>query len=139
MPKTTESVEHKPEGVDLITGDYFKPETVPKADVILMKHIVHMYHDMNECLKLLKTCHQVLPESGRIILCECILPKVGEIDVNSIACKQAFMADMSMLLVGVAARTMDDFLVKFNSAGFKLVEFIKTTNAMTQILIFEKI
>ena len=138
LPKTIESVKEKPEGVELVGGDYFKPETVPKADVILMKHIVHMYQDTDECLKLFETCHLILPETGRIILCECILPKIGEIDVSNSACKQPFLADAGMLLFGVGARTMDEFLVLFDSTGFKLVDFIKTSNVMTQILILEK-
>ena len=139
LPKTLETIKQKPEGVALVAGDYFKPETVPKADVILMKHIVHMYGDISECLKLLQTCHQILPELGRIILCECVLPKIGEIDVNSVACKSTFMADVSMLMFGVGARTMDEFIVLFDSAGFKLVEFIETTEVMTQIFILEKL
>ncbi|KAI6655549.1 (RS)-norcoclaurine 6-O-methyltransferase-like [Oopsacas minuta] len=139
LASTVETLKQKPEGVEIVSGNYFKPETIPNADAILLKHIAHMYPDQEKCVELLKNCKQALSESGRIILCECVIPKIGSIDVDSENCKRAFMADISMLLFGVEARTMDEFLAVFYSAGLKVTEFIETPEAMTQIFILEKI
>lgn len=138
LPETIKSIKSKPAGVEVTAGDYFKPETLPTADVILLKHIAHMYPDQSKCVELFKNCREILPVSGKIILCECVLPKIGSIDVNSDSCKRAFMADASMMLFGVEARTMDELIAVFDAAGLKISEFIETTEAMTQIFVLEK-
>ena len=97
-----------------------------------------MYPDESKCVELFKNCRDIIPISGKIILCECVLPKIGCIDVSSDCCKRAFTADVSMMLFGVEARTVDELIAVFDAAGLKISEFIETTEAMTQIFVLEK-
>ncbi|KAL2335358.1 hypothetical protein Fmac_016571 [Flemingia macrophylla] len=59
-------------GVKHIGGDMFV--SVPEADAIFLKWICHDWND-EQCLKLLKNCHDSLPESGKVILVEGIIQK----------------------------------------------------------------
>ena len=104
-----------------------------------MKHIIHMYEERDKCEEILKNCNQCLPLNGKVIICENVVPKVGEIDVKSISCKRAFLGDINMLLFGAAAKTMEELLAIFETTGFKLVQFISTPDVMTQILVVEKV
>ena len=63
-------------GVDFIPGDFFKPDTLPKSDVIFMKHILHDWSN-EEAKKILESCHAALKEDGKLILCEAVLPSAG--------------------------------------------------------------
>lgn len=40
-------------------GDFFDPSSIPKCDVIFMKHILHDWNDA-KCKEILKACHEVL-------------------------------------------------------------------------------
>ena len=85
LPETVESIESKPAGVEVTAGDYFKPETLPTSDVILLEHIAHMYPDESKCVE---------------------LPRIGCIDVSKDCCKKAFMSDVCEYDV-VWSRSMD--------------------------------
>ncbi|OAY36223.1 desmethylxanthohumol 6'-O-methyltransferase [Manihot esculenta] len=59
------------EGVTHIAGDMF--ESIPAADVILMKWILHVWNDEN-CIKILKKCREALPKKiGKLIIMEAVL------------------------------------------------------------------
>ncbi|KHF98857.1 Caffeic acid 3-O-methyltransferase [Gossypium arboreum] len=48
-------------GIEHVGGDMFS--TVPKADTIMMKEVLHNWDD-EHCLKLLKNCYEALEEKG---------------------------------------------------------------------------
>ncbi|RZR74983.1 hypothetical protein BHM03_00047122 [Ensete ventricosum] len=52
-------------------------ESVPGGDAILMKWILHDWSD-EHCEKILKNCWKALPENGKVIAVECVLPVVPE-------------------------------------------------------------
>jgi SAM-dependent methyltransferase len=52
-------------------------ESVPQADVYIMKHIIHDWED-EKCIKLLENCRRCLPPNGRVICVDTILPAVGD-------------------------------------------------------------
>ena len=70
LPETVESIESKPAGVEVTAGDYFKPETLPTANVILLEYIAHVYPDESKCVELFENCCEIIPISGKIVLCE---------------------------------------------------------------------
>nr|GEW01685.1 caffeic acid 3-O-methyltransferase [Tanacetum cinerariifolium] len=59
-------------GIEHVGGDMF--ESVPKGDAIFMKWICHDWSDAH-CLKFLKNCYEALPDHGKVIVAECILPE----------------------------------------------------------------
>uniref|UniRef100_A0A804HZV9 O-methyltransferase C-terminal domain-containing protein n=1 Tax=Musa acuminata subsp. malaccensis TaxID=214687 RepID=A0A804HZV9_MUSAM len=48
-------------------------EAVPRGDAIFLKLILHDRSDEN-CVKLLNNCWKALPEKGKVIVVECVLP-----------------------------------------------------------------
>ena len=42
---------------------------------------------------------------------------MSSIDVSSDSCKRALMGDVSLILFGVEARTMDELIAVFDAAG----------------------
>ncbi|KAF6167334.1 hypothetical protein GIB67_043195 [Kingdonia uniflora] len=72
-------------------GDMFV--SVPKADTILMKSVIHNWSD-ERSLKCLKNCYAALPEDGKVIIVEAIAPEFPE--TNSVA-NSVFHIDCIML------------------------------------------
>lgn len=120
-------------GVEHVGGDMFV--SVPKGDAIFMKWICHDWSD-EHCLKFLKNCYAALPDHGKVIVCEYILPVAPE---TSHAARTVFHVDAIMLAhnPGGKERTEQEFESLAEGAGFegfrvacsaydtKVMEFLK--------------
>ncbi|KAJ6410905.1 hypothetical protein OIU84_007624 [Salix udensis] len=102
-------------GVENVGGDMFV--SVPKADAVFMKWICHDWSD-EHCFKLLKNCYDALPENGKVILVDCIIPVVPD---SSQATKGVIHADVIMLAhnPGGKERTEKEFESLAKGTGFK--------------------
>ncbi|KAL0360220.1 UNVERIFIED_CONTAM: Caffeic acid 3-O-methyltransferase [Sesamum radiatum] len=80
-------------GVEHIGGDMFVE--VPKGDAILLKLILHNWND-EKCIKLLKNCYEALPDKGKLIVMDSILPNSPQTDVHA---KYASGMDIIMLMI----------------------------------------
>ncbi|KAJ4850247.1 hypothetical protein Tsubulata_018312 [Turnera subulata] len=111
-------IEHAPAypGVEHVAGDMF--ETVPKADAVLVKSVLHDWSD-DHCLKLLKNCYQAIPDDGKVVIVEAVCP-VGE-EITSIAAKTTFLRDVHMMTqhLGGKERTEHEFRALATGAGFR--------------------
>ncbi|KAM1270012.1 hypothetical protein EV2_002171 [Malus domestica] len=90
LPYVIEDAPQYP-GVDHVGGDMFV--SVPKGDAIFMKWICHDWSD-EHCLKFLKNCYSALPDNGKVIVAECILPVAPD---SSLATKGVVHIDAIML------------------------------------------
>ncbi|CAL9007597.1 unnamed protein product [Prunus brigantina] len=70
-------VNHAPSylGVEHVGGDMFA--SVPSGDAIFMKWILHNWSD-EHCLKLLKNCYKAIPDNGKVIVVEELLPAMPD-------------------------------------------------------------
>ncbi|XP_010520934.1 PREDICTED: caffeic acid 3-O-methyltransferase-like [Tarenaya hassleriana] len=101
-------------GVSHVGGDMFV--TVPKGDAIFMKWICHDWND-EQCLKLLKNCGEALPDNGKVIVAEWILPTVPD---SSLSAKIVSHTDIIILDVSTGKeRTEDEFEALAKGAGFR--------------------
>ncbi|CAJ1974488.1 unnamed protein product [Sphenostylis stenocarpa] len=102
-------------GVEHVGGDMFV--SVPKADAIFMKWICHDWSD-EHCLKFLKNCYEALPDNGKVIVAECILPVAPD---SSLATKGVVHIDVIMLAhnPGGKERTEKEFEALAKGAGFQ--------------------
>nr|BAO31651.1 O-methyltransferase [Sesamum radiatum] len=110
-------------GVEHIGGDMFV--SVPKADAIFMKWICHDWSDAHR-QKLLKNCYEALPNNGKVIIADSILPE----DPNSgSAFRRAAQGDVIMLAFnpGGKERSEKEFQALAQYAGFR--EVIKVCSA----------
>ncbi|XP_042480157.1 caffeic acid 3-O-methyltransferase 1-like [Macadamia integrifolia] len=101
-------------GVEHVGGDMFV--SVPKADAVFMKWICHDWSDQH-CLKFLKNCYDALPEDGKVIVVDGLLPATPE---TSLAAKTEIHMDIIMLghNPGGKERTQREFEILAKGAGF---------------------
>lgn len=109
----------------VIEGSFF--ETVPSgADAYLFRHIIHDWTD-EQCVQILSHCRNVIPEDGRLLVVECVIP-VG----NDRSISKDF--DMTMMtLPGGLERTESEFRSLFKQAGFELTSVTPTSTMVSVI------
>ncbi|CDY64795.1 caffeic acid 3-O-methyltransferase [Brassica rapa] len=108
-------------GVEHIGGDMF--DEIPRGQAILMKWILHDWSD-EKCVEILRNCKKAIPETGRVIVIETIVPR--EVNNTDIATKNALHSDVGMMCLtrGGRERTKEEFEVLAMKGGFKLPNFI---------------
>ncbi|XP_017241790.1 caffeic acid 3-O-methyltransferase [Daucus carota subsp. sativus] len=122
-------------GVEHVGGDMF--ESVPKGEVIFMKWILHDWSD-DHCLKLLKNCCKSLPELGKVIIVESVVPEYS--DTSSLArLNNAVDSDMIMLALnpGGKERSLREFEELAKESGFAAVKTICSASVYS-VLEFSK-
>ncbi|KAM1184005.1 hypothetical protein EV1_002146 [Malus domestica] len=114
LPHVIEDAPQYP-GVEHVGGDMFV--SVPKGDAIFMKWICHDWSD-EHCLKFLKNCYAALPDNGKVIVAECILPVAPD---SSLATKGVVHIDAIMLAhnPGGKERTEKEFEALAKGSGFQ--------------------
>ncbi|CAK9139040.1 unnamed protein product [Ilex paraguariensis] len=101
--------------VEHVGGDMFV--NVPKGDAIFMKWICHDWSD-EHCLKFLKNCYEALPNNGKVIIAECILPEAPD---SKLTTRNVILIDVIMLAhnPGGKERTEKEFEALAKGAGFQ--------------------
>ena len=91
----------------------------------LCNFIQWILHDWSDehCVKLLKNCYAAIPDDGKVIVMEGVLPTVPE---TSEAAKGIIQGDVLMMTQnpGGKERTRDEFEALATKAGFKHVKFV---------------
>ncbi|XP_010521261.2 PREDICTED: indole glucosinolate O-methyltransferase 4-like [Tarenaya hassleriana] len=107
-------------GVEHVAGDMFVE--IPKGDAIFTKRSIHGWDDENS-VKILKNCWKSLPEKGKVIIVETIIPTNPEgggeysnfgFDMDVLVCT---------LLGGGRERTRAEFEALAKKSGFARCEF----------------
>lgn len=106
-------------GVEHVGGDMFA--SVPSGDAIFIKWILHDWSD-EHCLKLLKNCYNAIPDNGKVIVVEALLPVVPE---TSTAVKCTSQIDVLMMTVyqGGKERSEQEFIALATAAGFRSIRY----------------
>ncbi|GAB4845577.1 hypothetical protein Ancab_040133 [Ancistrocladus abbreviatus] len=107
-------------GIEHIGGDMF--QSVPSGEVIWMKWVLHICDD-NHCIKLLKNCYKALPDNGKVIVIDTVIPEEPE---KTSYAKHAYMSDVEMMVFNSAGkeRTLKEFWSLANAAGFASVKLV---------------
>jgi hypothetical protein len=105
--------------VTAVSGDFF--DSVPPADLYLMKHILHDWDD-KACVKLLMNCRRAMKADGRVAVVELRLGPMGEPGLAPL------MDLMMLVLEGGRERTADEYGALFAAAGLNLAA-VKETNS----------
>ncbi|KAJ3319429.1 phosphatidylinositol kinase- protein kinase tor1 [Boothiomyces sp. JEL0866] len=99
------------ERISTADGDFF--ESVPTADIYLLKHILHDWTN-EDCLKILSTIVKCKKPSSKILLIEMIIPPPGTPSPTA-------LLDLNMLAVCPGReRTVEEFQQLFAKVGLKL-------------------
>ncbi|KAL0351471.1 UNVERIFIED_CONTAM: Caffeic acid 3-O-methyltransferase [Sesamum calycinum] len=109
-------------GVEHVGGDMFVE--VPKGDAILLKCILHNWND-EKCIELLKNCYEALPDKGKLIVMDPILPTIPQTDIHT---KYTSGMDIIQLMtLDGKERTKDEFEAlgtKARFTEFKVVGYV---------------
>ncbi|EOY20348.1 Caffeic acid 3-O-methyltransferase 1 [Theobroma cacao] len=114
-------IQHAPAyaGVEHVGGDMF--ESIPKGDAIFMKWILHDWND-EHCLKLLKNCYNAIPDDGKVIVVDAVLPVA--LDTNAF---MRYASQMDMLMMtqcpGGKERTKPEFEALATKVGFSGIRY----------------
>nr|GEV60961.1 caffeic acid 3-O-methyltransferase-like [Tanacetum cinerariifolium] len=109
-------IQHAPQypGIEHVGGDMF--QNLPQGDAIFMKWVLHGWSDSN-CIKLLKNCYKSLPEHGKVIVVDKILPVLPD-TCSYTKCGTNQDTIMMTQTPGGKERTEDEFLALAKGAGF---------------------
>ncbi|KAG8070553.1 hypothetical protein GUJ93_ZPchr0006g45201 [Zizania palustris] len=100
-------------GVEHVAGNMY--ESVPAGDAVLLQWILPMLSD-EDCVRILKNCHQALPEDGKVIIVDGLLPEHPD---TTLAARDSFTQDISMLtLFGGKQRTEKEFAKLAKECGY---------------------
>jgi hypothetical protein len=102
-------------------------ESVPAADLYLLKHVLHDWSD-DEAVSILKRCRESVKPGGRIAVVEILLGEMGESELGP-------LMDLNMMvLVTGRERTLDQFRALLEKAGF---HFSKVTPIRSPMAVIE--
>ncbi|XP_048335508.2 cathecol O-methyltransferase 1 [Ziziphus jujuba] len=120
-------IKHAPSypGVEHVGGDMFV--NVPSGDAIFMKGIMHDWND-EKCIKLLKNCYNAIPENGKVIVVDAVLPVKPETSarVKRVSQVNVFMKTQHP---GGKERSKQEFLALATASGFGGVKFVCCVSA----------
>ena len=100
-------------------GNFF--ESVPEGgDAYILKHIIHDWDD-ERAIAILKQCHKVMPDNGKVLVAEQVIPPGNEPFMGK-------LLDLHMLVMapGGRERTEAEYRALFEKAGFKLTRIVPT-------------
>jgi hypothetical protein len=102
---------------EFIGGDFFK--FVPNgADALILKSVIHDWDD-EDSFRILGNCRSALPNNGRLLLVERLIPDI--LEVNPDHCEIA-LSDLQMLALGGGAceRTEGEFRKLLSKSNFRM-------------------
>jgi ubiquinone/menaquinone biosynthesis C-methylase UbiE len=103
--------------LEYVAGSMF--ESVPPADVYILKHIIHDWND-EQCIQILRNCHRSMESSGegngRLICVDSVLPPLG--DTSGAPSKLTDIAMMAFLTGKERTKVQWEHL--YNESGFRI-------------------
>ena len=111
--------------IQLVAGDFFN--SVPSGgDAYLLRFIIHDWNE-EKAATILRNCHQAMPDNGKLLLCEAIIPAGSE------PSPVHFMDLVMLLVTGGRERTEAEYRSLLRSNGFELTRVIPTPSLLSII------
>ncbi|KAG4950293.1 hypothetical protein JHK82_043646 [Glycine max] len=98
-----------------VGGDMFK--SIPQGDAIFMKWVLTTWTD-EECKHIMQSCHKALPEGGKLIACEPVLPEHSDESHRTRALLEGDIFVMTIYRAKGKHRTEEQFRQLAIDAGF---------------------
>lgn len=116
LPHVVANAPESSENLKFIAGDMF--ESIPSADAILLKLVLHAYND-EECIKVLKKCREAIKskgEGGKVIIIDIVIDEKN--DERELTDAKLYFDIVMMALVTGRERTEKDWERLFIESGF---------------------
>eukprot|EP00884_Botryococcus_braunii_P019163 jgi/Botrbrau1/5930/Bobra.0366s0104.1 len=118
-----------------VAGDFFKPETLPKArgkgDLYLLRLILHDWSD-EEAIKILASVHQAIADTGATLLILDGMPNDNWKDATNRVVLQTDL--IMMVLFGSKERSRSQLESLLSQSSFKLKSVIPTRSCLTGVV-----
>ncbi|OVA03035.1 O-methyltransferase [Macleaya cordata] len=104
--------------LEFIGGDMF--ESIPRADAIILKHVLHNWGD-DESLKILKSCREAIPskkEGGKVIVIEIVVEEDSKLENDQLTKTQLYFDMLMMTTFNGKERSEKQWEKLFLEAGF---------------------
>ncbi|XP_057796258.1 flavonoid 8-O-methyltransferase 1-like [Salvia miltiorrhiza] len=126
------------ENLEYVSGDMF--DSVPPADAVLLKWILHDWSD-EECVKILEKCKEAIAGSknkngGKLIVIDMILDDTNGSEDESIIESQLLFDVSMMTCVTGKERTKKEWVELFSAVGFKTYKFHPVLRLRSVIEVF---
>ncbi|MDA3648911.1 methyltransferase [Saccharopolyspora indica] len=118
-----------------VAGDFFTE--VPKgADLYFIKNVVLNWDD-ERALQILRRCREAIPDHGRLLIAEPVLPDTANADtLNHEATENPYLTDLHMLVtVGGQERTQAEYTALCARAGLRVTEVVPLAREMNMALV----
>ncbi|MCD7467906.1 hypothetical protein HAX54_005608 [Datura stramonium] len=136
LPHVIEGCEAS-KNLSYVTGDMF--ESVPSADAMLLKWILHDWSD-EDCIKILKKCKEAIPSKengGKVIIIDMVLMDRNLEKGEKKSYETQLFFDMLMMVhVSGKERNQQDWAKLFVNAGFSDYHIIPTLGLRSIIEVF---
>ncbi len=108
---------------EVVAGDFF--ETAPQGgDAYILKHVLHDWDDA-QCATLLGHCRRAMPDKGRLLVVEILIPPGNEPDYGK-------YLDLNMLVMTQGReRSESEYRDLFQAAGFSLSRVVPTGSELS--------
>eukprot|EP00951_Prasinocladus_malaysianus_P025049 scaffold218336_cov33-Prasinocladus_malaysianus.AAC.1 len=116
------------DGVKMMGGDIFDSDTIPEADLYLMKHILHDWSD-EASVRILENIHAASGPDAKLLLAEGIVAEPGAEDPLK---KSLLSIDMMMMVCGGLERTKSEWEALLLEGGWALDEVTATDGPLCQ-------
>jgi hypothetical protein len=104
--------------VQIVSGDFFQ-EIPVKADIYLLKHIIHDW-DEERCKTILQNIRENMSDDSKLLILDAVVPSDNDPSIAKII-------DLEMLMTpGGVERTASEFEELLTSSGFRLSQIIPT-------------
>jgi hypothetical protein len=107
--------------VQILDGNFF--ESVPMADVLMLKNVVHGWND-EECQPILEHCKKAMKPSSRLLIIENVMTSPADL-ITAVMDLQ-----MKVVMGSGRERTEDEFNTLLLKAGMTLSRIIPTKSPM---------
>jgi hypothetical protein len=108
-----------------VEGNFFESIDA-EADAYLFRHIIHDWTD-EQCVQILSNCRKVIPENGKLILVECVVPAGNQRSISK-------DFDMVMMMIpGGIERTEQEYRDLYRQSGFELTSITPTSTMVSVI------
>ncbi|KAL8053274.1 hypothetical protein ABFS82_05G061000 [Erythranthe guttata] len=121
-------------GIEYISGDMFT--SIPKGDAMFLKWMLHSWDDDN-CVRILKNCYNALPENGKVIIIELVVPEIPETRAE-VQSKLQFDLIMMNMNPNGKERTITEFDVLAQASGFSTTKLQQPSIFDFSLLEFQK-
>ncbi|GAQ83696.1 O-methyltransferase family protein [Klebsormidium nitens] len=121
QPRVIETAPSFP-GVEHVSGDMFKAESLPKASNIMMK-ILHDWGDA-ACKTILANCRGALPAEGKLLIVEFVIPNPGTAPPEARQFLTLLDINMMMICPGGRERSEQEWKTLLESEGFQISRIV---------------